>query len=93
MNNIGSILEKYKKPIQNPAKKSRPINPIWESAAEFGKYVGIPTVVVLRLFRLYGMKETLGIRSWLADVPYDPKRGGKIALAHWWLKELKNKKK
>lgn len=93
MQNIGSILEKYKKPTNDPAKKTRPINPVWEQAQDFGKYVGMPTTAVMRLFKLYGMGNVLGIKSWLYDIPYDKNRGGKIALAHWKLKELKKIKK
>jgi hypothetical protein len=69
-------------------KGKRPINELWETADEFGKYVGIPTPVVLRMFKLYGKGKVLGLRSWLYDTPYDPRKGGKIALANWKLKEL-----
>jgi len=87
IDSIGVILEKYKKPIIDTGKKTRPINPVWEQANQFGKYVGMPTTAVMRLFKLYGMGKVLSIKSWLYDIPYDKNRGGKIALAHWKLKQ------
>lgn len=87
METINEILDKYKK-VEN--KSTRAVNEKWERAQEFGKYVGIPTTVVMRLFKLYGESNTLKIRSWLYDIPYNNNRGGKIALAHWKLKQAKN---
>ena len=84
MDNIQSIL--LNKRIQ-VTKSKRPINKTYEAASEFGNYVGLHPIVVLRLFKLYGISQTLSIKSWLYDVPYNPKKGGKIALAHWKLKE------
>lgn len=86
--NIGSLLDpnRFKK-IEVGDKKQRPINEKFEQAREFGKYVGIDTILVMRLFKLYGMGEVLNIRSWLADCPFDNRKGGKFTLAIWKLKE------
>lgn len=78
-------LQKLIKPIER--KSGRPINERFEKAKEFGEYVGISPIVVMRLFKLYGEERVLKIRSWLKDIPYDNRKGGKIALAHWKLKE------
>ena len=95
MNNLKSLLDpnRYRK-IEVGDKKQRPINTRFEQAREFGNYVGINTILVLRLFKIYGMGEVLSIRSWLADCPYDNKKGGKFTLAIWKLKDNKglNKK-
>jgi len=85
MNNIKEIL--LKKKIFKSSSK-RPINIKWEQAEEFGRYVGIQTPMVMRLFKLYGLENVLAIKSWLSDIPFDPAKGGKIALANWKLKEL-----
>lgn len=84
MDNLKDLLNpnRFKKPIGN----TRPINERYEKAREFGIYVGIDTILVLRLFRLYGMEKVLSIRSWLADCPYDNRKGGKFVLAIWKLK-------
>lgn len=87
---IGLTLAKYK--VKRTEGK-RPINERWETAKEFGEYVGLPTTFVLRLFKIYGIDRTLSIKSWLFDVPHDTNRGGKIALAHWRLKQLRDAKK
>lgn len=91
MNNIKTLLntDRYKR--ADPSVKSRSINERYEKAQEFGKYVGINTILVLRLFKLYGMGKVLNIRSWLADCPYDNKKGGKFALAIWKLKSDREK--
>lgn len=90
MNSINNILNNYSKLEKNGAKnkkKERPINMKWEQAKQFGEYVGIPTTVVLRMFKLYDIKTVLSLRSWLYDIPYDNRKGGKIALAYWKLKQ------
>lgn len=91
MNNLGNLLDpnRFKK---EENKNSRPINERWEKAQEFGKYVGIETVLVMRLFKMFGEGPVLSIRSWLYDCPYDPKKGGKFVLAIWKLKELRTAK-
>lgn len=93
MQTVGDLLniERFKK-NEPDGKKQRPVNPRFEQAREFGKYVGIDTILVLRLFKIYGMGETLNIRSWLADCPFDNRKGGKFTLAIWKLKELKAEK-
>lgn len=91
MDTIKDILSSYRKPVPTNGSK-RGINIKYETALQFAKYVGLPVLVVLRLFKIYGMNETLSIRGWLYDVPHDPSRGGKIALAHWKLKQLREKK-
>lgn len=87
---IGSLLDpnRFKK-LEDDGKKHRPINEKFEQAKEFGKYVGIDTILVMRLFKIYGVGEVLGIRSWLADCPFDNRKGGKFTLAIWKLKENK----
>jgi len=90
MNTLKALLDN--KQVLKPNQSKRPINMNFEQAFEFGKYVGLSTFFVMRLFKTYGKKEVLSIRSWLYDCPFDPKRGGKIALSHWKLKEMiKNK--
>lgn len=85
MNNLGSILSKKEyKPADNSA---RGVNVAWEQATEFGEYVGIPTVAVLRLFKNYGAEKVLGLKGWIKDAPCDPKKGGKMALLSWKLKQ------
>ena len=69
-------------------KGKRPLNLTFEEACQFGEYVGINIFVVMKLFKLYGKEKVLSLRSWLYDCPFDSKKGGKIALAHWKLKEL-----
>ena len=90
MENLKDVLAKYQ-PVKQTSG-TRPINTNWEKAQEFGKYVGIPTLVVLRLFRLYSPEKVLALRSWLYDIPSNPQKGGKIALAHWKLKNTYGKK-
>jgi len=91
MGNLDDLLQKRKLEIAAKAHEGfkRDINTKWEVADEFGKYVGLPTTFVLRLFRIYGQNKVLSIRSWLKDCPYDPAKGGKIALAVWKLKQDK----
>lgn len=84
MKNLKDILKNRRFKSQ---ESTRPINNRYEVAREFGDYVGIPAIPVMRLFKLYGMEKVLGIRSWLYDIPFDPAKGGKIALANWKLKQ------
>ena len=95
LTNRGSILPKRKNIMDNikdvlkdkHLKKSnnkRPINHSFESAAEFGKYVGLPTFFVMKLFRLYGQDKVLGTRSFLKDFPFDKR--GPYGLIMWKLK-------
>lgn len=67
MQNIGTLLnkDKFKKPIEH----KRDINLSYEEAQEFGKYVGLNTIFVLRLFKTYGKQKVLNLRSWLKDMP------------------------
>lgn len=92
MQNINNLLDPNRFKKIDDGKKHRPINERYEKAQEFGKYVGINTILVMRLFKMYGMGEVLNIRSWLADCPYDNQKGGKFTLAIWKLKELKAEK-
>lgn len=87
MESLGSILSKKIVKNEESNKKSRKINTTFEQAREFGDYVGLPTLFILRLFKVYGKEKVLGIKSWLKDVPFDPARGGKIGLAIWKLKQ------
>lgn len=73
MEAIKSIL--VKRETAKPKISARPLNPRWEAAKEFGEYVGIPTIMVMRLFKLYGMEKTLALRSDLADFPHSDKFG------------------
>lgn len=93
MDTIKNLLtiDRFKK-LEDNGKKHRPINDRFEKAKEFGDYVGINVIMVLKLFKIYGMAEVLYIRSWLADCPFDTRKGGKFALAMWKLKENAAKK-
>jgi hypothetical protein len=84
VDNLKTILEN--KRFLKPQVGKRPINQRWETAKEFGDYVGLATPIVLRLFRLYGESKVLNLRTWLYDIPYDSRKGGKLALAIWKLK-------
>lgn len=61
------------------------LNERFEKADEFGKDVGLPTLFVLKLFKLYGEGKVQSIRSFLKSVPSNKKHG----LAIWKLKNLK----
>ena len=69
MNNIKSLIlnKKIYIRVAPEGKKPRSINPLWEEADEFAKYVGLKTPFVLMLFKRYGKFKVLSQRSYLAD--------------------------
>lgn len=73
------LLQRYKK---STGKK---VNKTWEEAEEFASYVGLKTLFVLKLFRLYGKEKVLGLKSWLKDAPNDPKKFPGLVV--WKLKQ------
>lgn len=81
---ISAHLEKYRPPEKS--ESSRPVNLRWEKADEFGKYVGMPTPFVMRLFKMFGEDKVLGQRSWFKDCGGDPKRIWGLAM--WRMKEV-----
>jgi len=64
----------------------RPINMKWEKAKEFGKYVGLPTVFVLKLFTIYSEERVLSLRSWLQDLPHNTNKFPGLVI--WKLKTI-----
>jgi hypothetical protein len=66
-------------------KGKRPLNMRYEHAKEFGEYVGLDTIFVLKLFKIYGMEKVLGLKSWLKDCPHDPDRYA--GLVRWKLED------
>lgn len=88
VNKLSDILGKYK---PEKVEGKRPINTTYEEAKEFGTYVGLNPIFVLKLFKQYGKDRVLNLRSWLKDVPYDPKKGGLAALTIWKLKQMQPK--
>lgn len=85
MQGISTILSK--KIVKVSEANARPVNVEWEQAGEFAKYVGVPTTFVMRLFSKYGVGRVLSLKSWIKDAPSDPKKGGKVALLSWKLKQ------
>ncbi len=83
MEKLGDILKQKK--FAAVSRSTRPINSRWELAQEFGEYVGLKTLFVLKLFKLYGMERVLGLRSWLKDCPHDPKKYAGLVV--WKLKK------
>lgn len=81
MKNISDILGN--KHIKVETHK-RPINPTWEQAKEFGDYIGINTLFVLRLFKIYGKEKVLAQRSWLKDAPKGKEFNGLVV---WKMKQ------
>lgn len=67
---------------------SKPLNDRYEKAREFGEYVNLPPVFVLRLFKQFGEDRVLSCRSWLKDLPRDNKPP--FGLIYWKLKSLSN---
>jgi len=67
----------------------RPINNVWEDANAFCSYLEyreslIPFII--KLFRIYGRAEVLGLKSWLKDL--EGVKGKEISgLIIWKLKE------
>ena len=82
MDNIQNILNKK---IIRTSQSSRKININWEEAKQFGEYVGLGTIFVLKLFRVYGKGKVLGLQSWLKDCNHDPKRYAGLVV--WKLKQ------
>lgn len=67
-------------------QSKKPINTTWELADEFAQYVGLKTPFVLRIFKKYGIKKVLGIKSWLKDAPRKPGKSFE-GLVIWKLKQ------
>jgi hypothetical protein len=90
MENIKGLLENRHFLVKTSTRKT---NERFEMAREFGQYTGLSTIFVLKLFKQYGMGQVLGIRSWLADLPPNPKYIGKpkAGLVIWKLKQGKVK--
>lgn len=88
MQQVGGILAK-KKFVR---REGREIDPVWEEAVEFGEYVGLKPVFVMKLFKLYGKHRVLELRSNLRDMPYDITKG-KEGLVIWLLKKGKQEVK
>lgn len=84
MEELKSLLEQRALPIKKE-EKQRKRNPIWDSAKEFGDYIGLPTPFILKLFKIYGQSEVLKTRSFLKDYPTDGQ--GLHGLIIWKLKE------
>lgn len=82
-NAIDKKREQLKKTKINDKK---PINHKWEQASEFAEYVGLPTPFVLKLIKIYGSGKVYGLRSWLKDLPRDPKRYPGLVV--WKLKQV-----
>ena len=66
------IYRRYKRKLES--RNKRRVNFKWEKASEFGKYVGLSTTFVLKLFREFGQENVLGLRSDLRDIECDRKR-------------------
>ncbi len=66
--------------------KGRKLNTQWEIADEFGKYVNVPVIIVLKLFKKYGEMKVLALRSWLRDLEVKPGHKDKTGLLIWKLK-------
>lgn len=83
MESIASILSKKSVMKVNSQRK---VNMNWEEARMFAEYVGLSIPFVLRLFKNFGKKKVLNLKSWLKDCPYDPKKG-MAGLVVWKLKQ------
>jgi hypothetical protein len=81
MDTLKALLDKKVITRKETLKKR---NLLWEEADAYAKYVGVTTPFVLKLYRVYGRKNVLGIKSWLKDAPRDPKRF--YGLVVWKLK-------
>ena len=84
---IGEILKNKVIKVNKPKK----YNFLYEEAVDFLKYVGIENnkkniVCLLGLFKRFGPEKILGLKSWLKDYKYDPKRV--FGLMVWKLKNL-----
>ena len=77
---INEILVK-KKVRKNESK--RKINLQFENAREFGNYVGVNPIFVLKLFKIFGEKKVLSLKSWAKDAPH---KKGLEGLITWKLK-------
>lgn len=53
--------------VPKDGKRQRPLNPSWEEAKEFGTYCRLSTPFVMKLFKIYGKQQVLGLRSYLGD--------------------------
>lgn len=71
--NLSDILKSKQEALKNRQTDQKPSrgggNPNWNDAAQFGQYVNLSPVFVLKLFRIYGKGKVLGLQSWLKDVP------------------------
>lgn len=87
--NLADILkqkqDQLKKDHQNAKPKRGGGNPNWQEAEMFGKYVGLNTLFVLKLFRVYGKNKVLNLQSWLKDVP-NLDKSRYVGLVIWKLK-------
>ena len=88
MQNINKILSNRRFEIDNNVK----LNTKWELAKEFGDYVGLNTIFVLKLFRDYGMQQVLSTRSYLKDFPNNGEFKSKSGLIIYRLKMLQKEK-
>ena len=68
----------------NNIVKPKKINLKYEKASEFGKYVGLTPIFVLKLFKNFGEEKVLSLRSWIKD--YDCK--DKKSMIYWKLKQV-----
>ena len=82
MRSIKDVIEKKK--FNN--NSSNRINSLWEEADQFGKYIGVPTKIVLRAFKLYGKEKVLSLRAFLKDYPTDYR--GKVGIFFWACKNI-----
>lgn len=92
MEKINITLIKKNIKITNSKRK---LNQTWEVADEFAKYVGLNTIFVLKIFKIYGEQNVLALRSYLKDFPDKKTYKDKCGLITWKLKEnlkLKNSK-
>lgn len=65
-------------------ESKRKINLQYEKAKEFAQYVGVKPPFVLKLFKNFGEKKVLGIKSWIKDAPHQKSLEGLII---WKLKQ------
>lgn len=70
MINIKAILS-HKQITQGNQRK---LNIPYEIAKEYGDYLGLPPIFVLRLFKLYGRDRVLNMRSFFKDIGCNKKQ-------------------
>ena len=86
MDSVSSVLSKHH---ITSNRSSRPVNVDFEEAREFGSYVGLNTIFVLKLFKKFGKAKVLNLRSFIADVK-EEKGKTKAGLIYWKLKNEKS---